>query len=814
MRLYSFLFLLFLSSTIYSSDLYWINNSGNWSDASHWSLSSGGSSCNCIPGPSDNVRFDANSFTQAGAVVTINQIAVAKDVNWTGVLHSPTLDGNFYGLYIFGSLALNPDMQISYTGDINFFPVGAVTLSTANHNLNNKIVFAGTGSGSITLSDSLKTSSEIQINSGALNTASQYIKAYSLSVIANSGTCNILLGSSVIELLASGSIRALSISGQLLNVNAGTSHFVLKGLYPIINAGRFQLYDVSFTNNTSNGSSTIQSNGTDTSNFHDLIFAGDFLIYGSNNIHDLNIAGGKKGRFADAGTITFSGSIITNGNCNTLTRLSGLFSGGTFLKSSNPITVDHMLLTYLNATPAGIFTATNSADLGNNSGWTFIIPPFNDYYWIGGKGNWHDPAHWSLTSGGSPASCIPFVYDNVHFDSLSFQSPGDSVMITNLNAYCNNAEWNYVKYNPVWNTSYFGVSINGSLDLDSAMMPVAGNLTFIGSGINYIRSEGCNINGTLSISCNGTYALQDSIAGSGLYIYISRGSFDTQSWNIRAMWLYSQGLFKRSLNLGSSEIRITGFSNAFSLKDTGLTIDAGTSIIRMLGTSSGQTLVNQGYQLYDVAGGNLALFLNDTLNSKYHNIYGTAGGVFHGRRTVNNLVVYYGKSYSFHYKSITTFSGTILRAGNSSLPRPTLNGYLLDSTFFFKASGQLCTDSLQLSRIHTTGGASFYVGANSVDNGNNSGWIFQACVPLSVNDMTTPADCITFPVPASDRLYINCESLISENYTILNTAGQIVQEGIQSGNSIDIHKIKSGIYILKLHSREGRNIVMNKFIKD
>lgn len=43
----------------------------------------------------------------------------------------------------------------------------------------------------------------------------------------------------------------------------------------------------------------------------------------------------------------------------------------------------------------------------------------DDYYWIGGAGEWNNPAHWSLSSGGTPAGSLPKAADNVIFDELS-----------------------------------------------------------------------------------------------------------------------------------------------------------------------------------------------------------------------------------------------------------------------------------------------------------------------------------------------------------------------------------------------------------
>ncbi len=71
--LYPILLVLFLvgSGSAFSSDFYWINGPGSFNDPAHWSYSSGGASAGIVPGPSDNVYFDANSFTENYQEVTL-----------------------------------------------------------------------------------------------------------------------------------------------------------------------------------------------------------------------------------------------------------------------------------------------------------------------------------------------------------------------------------------------------------------------------------------------------------------------------------------------------------------------------------------------------------------------------------------------------------------------------------------------------------------------------------------------------------------------------------------------------------------------
>ncbi len=60
-----FLFtLLFLnSSQLLATDYFWVGGTGNWSDLTHWATTSGGSTLHTsLPGETDDVYFDVNSF--------------------------------------------------------------------------------------------------------------------------------------------------------------------------------------------------------------------------------------------------------------------------------------------------------------------------------------------------------------------------------------------------------------------------------------------------------------------------------------------------------------------------------------------------------------------------------------------------------------------------------------------------------------------------------------------------------------------------------------------------------------------------------
>ena len=70
---------------------YWVGNGGSWSDyTNHWSATSNGSPGASLPTSSDNVYFDANSFSAFDQVVTLDVIAQCLNLNWTGANYTPS----------------------------------------------------------------------------------------------------------------------------------------------------------------------------------------------------------------------------------------------------------------------------------------------------------------------------------------------------------------------------------------------------------------------------------------------------------------------------------------------------------------------------------------------------------------------------------------------------------------------------------------------------------------------------------------------------------------------------------------------------
>ena len=70
------LIILFSSYLLSSQTFYWVGGSGNWSDANHWSLISGGITAGVIPDASTNVIFDNKSGSKIITVTASQNIEV------------------------------------------------------------------------------------------------------------------------------------------------------------------------------------------------------------------------------------------------------------------------------------------------------------------------------------------------------------------------------------------------------------------------------------------------------------------------------------------------------------------------------------------------------------------------------------------------------------------------------------------------------------------------------------------------------------------------------------------------------------------
>ena len=283
----------------------------------------------------------------------------------------------------------------------------------------NVVNFNGAG-GEWTFLDDF-SASHIILNAGNLNTNNKAVKlTNNFDSQSANGLRTISLGSSTVE------VSDWDLYSGGLSFNAGTSSITVNGSE--FNGGGFTYYNVSILPPGSNGHISVYGGSH---SFNDLTLGASATLNGDNSMNNLVLFPGGLYSLEKGKTQTIVSSLTLSGSCSDLATLQSTIAGvAAFLKkNSGEVVVDFVNLKDIHASGGASFIATNAIDLGNNSGWTMSTPEGRNFYWIGGTGKWSEPAHWSTSSGGIAAGCLPTQFDNVFFDTNSFTAASQSVNI-------------------------------------------------------------------------------------------------------------------------------------------------------------------------------------------------------------------------------------------------------------------------------------------------------------------------------------------------------------------------------------------------
>lgn len=731
-------------STLASRNLYWVGNSGNWSDGSHWSLTSGGVGSGCAPTPVDNVFFDANSFSIAGQTVTVDvSSAYCNNMNWTGASNGPTLAGTaYYYLYIYGSLTLVHDLTNNYNGEVYMVsPNGGNTLTSASVPF--QYIFFNQTGGSWTLQDSL-TAKSMGLGGGTLNSNNQNINLESFSGGGFGGndpsqaTGTLNLGSSTVTITQYAGWSVYT--GMALN--AGTSQMICTSNNnpSYFMGGGLSYYNVSFT-----GSNALTNLDGDI--FNNVYIAGSATLETS-TYDTLTLSAGKTYSLKAGSTQTITGSLNASGNCGALIFINSETQGtqASVKQTTGNVTVDFVDLEDIKATGGATFTANNSLDGGDNTGWTINTSSPKNLYWVGGTGNWSDGSHWSLSSGGPGSGCTPSPVDNVFFDVNSFSSTGQTVTVDVATAYCNDMNWTGALYKPTFagaNAYNNNLNIYGSLTFITNMTyaylnDVYFQATTTGKTITTATqnfSERVVFNGI-----GGEWTLMDDLTliQSGYYggegrIECVNGVLNSNNKNITALAIYGDAT--GSLILGSSLVTLTyGGGEAWGVYQ-GFSLDAGTSTIVCSGNGSYMqfyyyTITESPPPItyYDVTFTGNDENAQVIGNANFHNL------TFYGDVQISDSLsagsmFFYNPGHTVTISpgsaEIISAAGQLYALGNGSYPIRIQSATTGSQFTFTKTAGTVCLDYIRLSDSKANGGAAFYAGANSQDLGDNTGWNFS-----------------------------------------------------------------------------------------
>ncbi|MGK0307432.1 MAG: hypothetical protein ACI8RP_000384, partial [Urechidicola sp.] len=772
------------SITSDTGNLYWVGGAGNWSDANHWSLTSGGPSASCIPSQGDNVFFDVNSFTAPNQSVNVDVVAYCQNMVWNNV-NSPEITGNKL-LNVYGSMVLAPNLEWNQTGETYFQSRGIGNTITTNGVEIDQVQFLSDGSyaGKWTLRDNLSVTNDIYINngsfiSGGFNISSRsFYNANNNSQISidfagtdqinvrndfeiqpntnfNIGDANIrwdnmtlneysFLGGNKtykdLTFVHDDGPNPISLSGN----NSIRNVLIETTAYPQVNFNNNANYnDISilFENNSNNVPNVIFSGNNTLNVFSSTSIgnAGPYITFNnSNNFIDLVASGlGTRLILAANHTQTVSGALaLGNGSFPVFVKSNTEGVQATLFLPTGQLCLEFVLLqdikgsansgTGTNGLSTEFFAGSSSVDLGNNTNFQFTH--CLAYYWVGDSGDWSDYGnHWATTSGGTFFHVsAPGPEDDVFFDANSFTTNGSVVNVDVANAEALRITWQSALFTPTF-TGNTAVDVYGDLELITLM-----NQDFIGNW-NFLANDEGNIINTSVHSINeanfngaddgeGEWILQNDLNVTG-DINLNNGTLNTNNKNISVHNFNSSTDKIRSLVLGSSEITINNGSwNPSTLSDTAL--EEGTSTIFVKGDSDTSS------------------FLGNSLT--YNNVTFTTQNILDasltGTNSFNRLQIDKGLTLTVEPTTQTMAQLIANGACDKIIIIKSSGSGSSSNSIFSQVSGTTNTSYLDISNNIGTGGATFNADY-SIDSGNNTGWNFTEISNLLVTINTGDVDC-------------------------------------------------------------------------
>ncbi len=362
--------LIFSFSLAAQSTYYWVGNSGNWSDAAHWSLSSGGPGGAGIPDQNTDVIFDANSFQAPGSIVTLDlPSAHCDNMVWIDGLVpiNPILFGDSLNqLIVHGSLILSKSVKVTYRGAFRMAANDSNNvINTEGQTLQNDFYFIG--SGKWTLDTTLGLQGDVQLRSGYLDLNGKGMICWRfLSDYTSSRTFDI--SASIVQV--SQDYNSWYVNTQNFNLLATGSLVILHGPHPeLINIGPDTLRFSGILFTDTSGVARLHF-----SESFSVLFSGDAIIEQYNKTDTLYFTPGKKYEFTTAYTQYITGGWYSIGAACYPIRIRSSLPGvqATINMQNARMQFEHNIIRDLAVSGSGNFNAgVFSADSGNNSGLSF-----------------------------------------------------------------------------------------------------------------------------------------------------------------------------------------------------------------------------------------------------------------------------------------------------------------------------------------------------------------------------------------------------------------------------------------------------------
>ena len=489
------------------TDLYWIGGTGNWDDPSHWATTSGATVADgCVPTAKDNVFFDIASFTDTEQTVYTGASDIrCRTMDWTG---SEGARPNFEmgttditGVYIYGSLIFNSavDIDLSAMVDFYFRAVEPQVINTFGYVFPNIVEFDGNG-GEWKLLDNMQIEGDCFIRYGKLITDGNDLECKSItSTDPTEGinTRGLDIQNSNITITGKEDVLGRSIYINLADayLDLGFEFLSTNSTITFVDDAEVFIAGAT-THNISFNKLIFEKDGELDSGFSGITPYVDYLqfkengsVNGKNKFGTVELGRGFEFKFQNGKTYEMD-YLLAEGSCFAPIYLHSSKDGvgkETTILAANDVIGNFLQLKDIvgDASNGASYTAANSFDLGNVTGWTIdgVVAPIA-LYWTGNGADdsWGNHENWSRAADGSEEGCVPTLNDDVFFTANSFL--GSKLVELLADGKCHNMTW-YDDVDPDANfTVDARLELGGFMDLTETMsMSMRGTFDFIGDGL-------------------------------------------------------------------------------------------------------------------------------------------------------------------------------------------------------------------------------------------------------------------------------------------------------------------------------------------
>ncbi len=712
--------------------LYWVNGTGNWNDPAHWSLSSGGVPTTCSPTKLDSTIFDANSMSAGDTVYMTNDLATSNYLQISNLTTGCVFSGYF--LTVYGSV----DIQSPVNWNVNTLKLSGTASNCVFGSVPPLIYLDKVDAGTYTVTTDL-VFQILYLEAGTMDFSNRTITANTLSSYP---LTTVIIDNTLFNVMAY-YFEGIQNSSSTANFQMQTAQAVFgaEGNFnsiEFLSDGRLDS-NVTAENFISHGSVHVGQNNS----FGHMNVGGDLFLHGNNTTDTLELNNAGHSVIQDVGaTLTVTNDFSASANCNKMIGLRSATPGSQTniaKPSGTAVNLNYMDIADINA--SGVtFTASNSINSGNNSGWTILSPSSRNLYWVGGSGNWSDSTHWALASGGTGGNCVPTAVDNVFLDANSGLA-GNTLTVDIANAAMNTFDMrtagNAVTLTPgipstftVYSSAYFA---------PTAVIELT-DLNMFSSGTAELFSGGNEMEELEVRMANGNFSLLDEFRGAS--IHLSSGSLDLNGNNIKVANLSSEA--GTTVNLGTVTIEVSNFDLRGTITNTATT-NFSMNVFSPTFYDYGYYFKTQGTFnniTVNAPGCNFntpSLICKQFIAYFYTGISGITSTCTIEKAVFFNDVGLFGNNhfdtlfFNNPGRTVTVYGtqeiGTQLICGGSPGFPVYFNG--TNAATFSKSSGDVCISNVLLQGITGTGGANFYAGQGCTDLGGNVNWQFTPCVVTS-----------------------------------------------------------------------------------